>query len=112
MSREETEKQVFRARERAEARSLLFNQHLVYPWPRRTWDVFFAEIPRLPLGVSEIFAHPVLDGEELRGYDPTHAELRAHDAACLTDPAVADLLEGHGIRRISFRDLRELQRAG
>jgi predicted glycoside hydrolase/deacetylase ChbG (UPF0249 family) len=57
-SREDTDKQGFQARERAEARGVLFNEHMVYPWPRRTRDVFFEEIPKLPPGVSEIFAHP------------------------------------------------------
>ena len=111
-SREDTEKQGFQARERAEARGLLFNEHIVYPWPRRTRDVFFAEIPKLPPGVSEIFAHPVADGEELRAYDTENADIRAHDAVCLTDPTVSDLLDQHNIKRISFRELRELQRAG
>ena len=112
LSREVTARQGFRARERAEARGLLFNEHIVYPRPRRTRDVFFEEIPRLPPGVSEIFAHPVLDGEELRAYDTMNADIRAQDTACLTDPAVSDLLDRHGIGRISFRELRELQRAG
>jgi predicted glycoside hydrolase/deacetylase ChbG (UPF0249 family) len=111
-SREETAKQGFRARERAEARGLLFNEHIVWPWPRRTRDVFFEAIPKLPPGVSEIFAHPVQDGEELRAYDTRYADIRAHDAVCLTDPAVADLLDQNDIKRISFRALRELQRAG
>ena len=111
-SRGDTVKQGFQARERAEARGLLFNEHLVYPWPRRTRDVFFEEIPKLPLGVSEIFAHPVLDGDELRAYDTDNADIRAHDAVCLTDPMVSDLLDQHNIKRISFRELRELQRAG
>ena len=75
-------------------------------------DVLFEAIPNLPPGVTELFAHPVLDGEELRGYDHRNADIRAHDAACLLDPAVAAFLDRHGIRRISFRDLRELQRAG
>ena len=66
----------------------------------------------LPPGVSEVFAHPVTDGEELRAYDTQNADIRAHDAACLTDPAVSDLLDRHDIKRISFRELRELQRAG
>ena len=74
--------------------------------------MFFEEIPKLPPGLSEIFAHPVLDGEELRTYDTENADIRAHDAVCLTDPTVADLLDRHGIKRISFRELRELQRAG
>jgi hypothetical protein len=111
-SRECTEKQGFRARERAGARGLLFNEHLVWPWPRRTRDVFFEEIPKLPPGVSEIFAHPVLDCEELRAYDTRNADIRAHDAVCLIDPAVSDLLDQHDVKRISFRELRELQRAG
>jgi hypothetical protein len=103
---------IYMARERAEARRLLSNEHIIYPWPRRTRDVFFEEVPRLMPGVTEIFAHPVLDGEELRGYDVTNADIRVHDAACLTDPSVSDLLNRHGVRRVSFRDLRDLQRAG
>jgi chitin disaccharide deacetylase len=99
-------------RERAEARGLLFNEHIVYPWPRRTRDVFVETIPKLPPGVSEIFAHPVLDSEELRGYDTENADIRTHDAACLTDPTVSDLLDHYNIKRISFRELRTLQRAG
>ena len=66
----------------------------------------------MPAGVSEIFAHPVLDGEELRGYGPDYADLRVHDAACLIDPTVRDLIERQGLRRISYRPLRELQRRG
>ncbi|HSA82847.1 MAG TPA: ChbG/HpnK family deacetylase, partial [Geminicoccaceae bacterium] len=112
LSPEGAEMQGFQAREGAEARGLLFNEHIVYPWPRRTRDVFFEEIPKLPPGVSEIFAHPVQDGEELRAYDTKNADIRAHDAVCLTDPAVAALLDRHNIKRISFRELRELQRAG
>ena len=110
-SQQTTEQQGFQARERAKARGVLFNEHIVYPWPRRTRDVFFEAIPNLPPGVSEIFAHPVHDGEELRAYDTRNADIRAHDAACLTDPTVSDLLEGHNIKRISFRELRALQRA-
>jgi predicted glycoside hydrolase/deacetylase ChbG (UPF0249 family) len=111
-SRKETDEQGFHARERAEARGILFNEHIIYPWPRRTRDVVFEEIPKLPAGVSEIFAHPVLDGAELRAYDTKHAEIRAHDAECLTDPAISDFLDQHGVKRISFRELRDLQRAG
>lgn len=109
-SSQETDRQGFHARERAAARGLLFNEHSIYPWPRRTRDVFVEEIPRLPPGVSEIFAHPALDSEELRGCDTRNADIRVHDAACLTDPAVLELLDRHAIKRISFRDLRDLQR--
>jgi hypothetical protein len=57
-------------------------------------DLLFEEVPRLPPGVAETFAHPVLDGAELRAYDRDYADLRAHDAGCLTDPAVSDLWSG------------------
>ncbi len=109
--RQQTEKELLQARVRAQSRGVLFNERLVYPWPRRTRDVFFEEIPKLPPGVSEIFSHPVLEGEELRGYDTMNADIRTHDAMCLIDPEVSRLLNQHNITRISFRELRELQRA-
>ena len=99
----------FHSAQRA-ARGIVCNDHLVYPWPRPTREVFFEELPDLPAGVSEIFAHPVLDGEELRGYGPDYADLRVHDAACLIDPSVRDLIAQQGFKQISYRPLRELQR--
>jgi chitin disaccharide deacetylase len=108
---QQTEKKLLQARVRAQSRGVLFNERLVYPWPRRTRDVLFEEIPKLPPGVSEIFSHPVLEGEELRGYDTMNADIRTHDAMCLIDPEVSRLLNQHNITRISFRELRELQRA-
>lgn len=100
------------ARTAANGRGLLSSDHLIYPWPRHTRDVFFEAIPALAPGVSEIFAHPVLDGDELRSYDPDFANLRAHDAECLLDTSLRALLDRHAIRRISYRELRELQRCG
>ena len=102
----------FHSAERAAARGIIFNDHLVHPWPRPTRDVFFEALPGLPAGISEIFAHPVLDGEELRGYGPGYADLRVHDATCLIDPAVRDLIGQQGFKPISYRPLRELQRRG
>ncbi|MDP0498929.1 MAG: ChbG/HpnK family deacetylase [Verrucomicrobiota bacterium JB022] len=101
----------FPAREMAEARGILSVDHLIYTWPRRTRDVILVECPVLPCGVTELFAHPVLEGEELRGYDRDHADIRVHDAAALTDPTVAALLDQRGVRRISYRELRAVQQA-
>jgi chitin disaccharide deacetylase len=112
VSRAEGDRQGFRPRERAEAKGLLFNDHFISHWPRRTRDVFTETLPDLPAGVSEIFAHPVDDGDELRAYDPSNKGIRAHDAVCLTDPTLAELLDRHDIKRISFREIRDLQRAG
>lgn len=101
----------FPARELAAARGVLSVDSLIYTWPRPTRDVMFEACPNLPRGVTELFAHPVLDGEELRGYDHHHADIRVHDAATLTDPNMAALLDRHGVQRISYRELRAAQRA-
>src|SRR3546814_8124245 len=50
----ETERQGFRARARTAARGIAFNEHIIYPWPRRTRDVFFDEIPRSEEHTSEL----------------------------------------------------------
>jgi len=39
--------------------------------------------------------HPVLDGEEQRCCDVNNTATRIHDAACLIDPAVRELIEQH-----------------
>lgn len=101
----------FPARELAAARGVLSADHLIYTWPRPTRDVMFEACPCLPRGVTELFAHPVLDGEELRGYDRHHADIRVHDAATLADPDVAALLDQYGIQRMSYRELRTAQRS-
>jgi hypothetical protein len=77
----------------------------------RTHDVSFEERPNLPAGVSGILAHPVLDGDELRGYDLNNAGLRVHDAVCLIDVTVRELIEQQGFKPISYWPLRELQRS-
>ena len=98
------------APQRAAARGVFCNEHIVTAWPRNTRDVIFEELPGASAGVTEIFAHPVLDGEELRGYDQDNADIRVEDNACLIDPLVARFIEEQGFQRISYRPLRELQR--
>lgn len=101
----------FPAREMAAEWGILSVDHLIYTWPRPTRDVMFDACAKLPCGVTELFAHPVLDGGELRGYDLDHADIRVHDAAALVDPGVAAMLDAHHILRISYRELRTAQRA-
>jgi predicted glycoside hydrolase/deacetylase ChbG (UPF0249 family) len=110
LAAEQTEKLAFDGARRAAARGVLCNDHLVTAWPRKTRDVIFEELPRAPAGVTEIFAHPVLDGEELRGYDQDNADIRVADTACLIDPAVTRFIKEQGFERLSFRPLREIQR--
>ncbi|MCO6418296.1 ChbG/HpnK family deacetylase [Siccirubricoccus sp. KC 17139] len=100
------------ARARAAARGVLCNDHMLYPWPRPAAEVLREAAPNLQPGITEIFAHPVEDGPELRAYSPRFAELRAADAAGMADPALTALLEAQGIQRISYRQLRDRQRAG
>ena len=61
-------------------------------------------------GVTEVFLHPVVDGPELRGYDKAADSIRAGDYANLLDDELRGLLEDAGVRLISFRPLRDLQR--
>lgn len=110
-SQAQSDKQGFQARERARARGVLFNDNIVSPWGRRTRDVFTHDFAQLPPGVCEAIGHPVMDGEELRGFDRDNADIRVHDAETLTDPAMMGMLDELGIKRISYRELRELQRA-
>jgi len=109
--RRQDEQLGFRGRERATARGLLFNENFISPWPRDTRQVMAERIPGLAPGVSEVYAHPVDDGPELRAYDPDHPDIRAKDAIVLSDPAMARLLGDAGVTPISYRPLRDLQRA-
>jgi predicted glycoside hydrolase/deacetylase ChbG (UPF0249 family) len=95
----------FDARAMAAARGIPCPDHLVYPWPRPAAEVLRESLATLPAGTTEIFAHPVEDGPELRAYDPWAPELRAADAQGLCDPALAALLDGAGIARVSYRAL-------
>lgn len=112
LPRDMTDRPGFDARAMAAARGIPFPDHMLYPWPHPTREVLMEAIPRLPPGVTEIFAHPVQDGPELRGYDPHAPDLRAADATGLLDSALAALLDRHGVQRIDFRALRELMPAG
>lgn len=107
-----TARQGFAPRDRATARGILFNEHMLYAWPTPAGPTLRAALPEMPPGVTEIFAHPALDGEELRGSGPSFAALRTDDAQALLDPALAALIEAHGVRRIGFLALREAQRRG
>ena len=101
----------FPARDMATARGVTFVDHFVAPpWGVTSRGVFEDRVPRLRPGVSEFFLHPVADGPELRGYDHEAADLRADDAAWVVEPQMRALIEEAGVKLISFRPLRELQR--
>ena len=99
-------------KERATARGILFNEHMLYAWPTPAGPTLRAALPEMRPGVTEIFAHPALDGEELRACSPASATLRVDDADALVDPMLAAQIEAHGVRRIGFLALRDAQRQG
>jgi predicted glycoside hydrolase/deacetylase ChbG (UPF0249 family) len=103
----------FASRAPATALGRVFPDHIVAPpWGRPTREVFEKRLPKLRPGVTEIFLHPVDDGAELRGYDQDHADVRAGDYAWMLDDELRRLVEVSDIGLISFRPLRDLQRAG
>ena len=100
----------FPIREAALERGVLFVDHFIAPpWGAPAQAPFIDKVPRLRPGVSEIFLHPVEDGPELRAYDLAQPDLRAADGAFLLGPEARASVDG--IELISFRKLRDLQRA-
>ncbi|HEY3889535.1 MAG TPA: ChbG/HpnK family deacetylase [Caulobacteraceae bacterium] len=95
----------------AAERGLVFPDHLLAPrWGFPTRQVLVDSLQRLRPGVTEVFLHPAVDGPELRGYDKKAGDIRAGDYANLLDGELRALLEDAGVRLISFRPLRDLQR--
>jgi hypothetical protein len=102
----------FECRRPAAERGLLFTDHFISPrWAEPTRPVLESRIPKLRPGVTEIYLHPVVDGPELRAYDPAAADIRAGDYRNIMDAELSDLIERSGVRLISYRPVRDLQRA-
>jgi hypothetical protein len=101
----------FPVRAPAEARGIVHPDNFHFRWKSPTTELLKERVPQMAPGVTEFLIHPVLDGPELRGYDLDAAQVRVDDHACALDPEIAALFEAERIERISFRPLRELQRA-
>jgi hypothetical protein len=103
----------FPVRGPAAARGLLHPDDFHFRWKDQTKELLARRLPRQAPGtVCEFILHPVLDGPELRAYDLDAAQVRVDDHACALDPQVAALFAAEGVELISFRPLRDLQRAG
>jgi predicted glycoside hydrolase/deacetylase ChbG (UPF0249 family) len=101
----------FAFRRPAAERGLVFPDYLLAPrWGFPTRQVLVDSLQRLRPGVTEVFLHPVVDGPELRSYDKSATGIRAGDYGNLLDDELRGLLEDAGVRLISFRPLRDLQR--
>jgi chitin disaccharide deacetylase len=92
-------------------RGILFPDVFLFNWHAETRKSLEKFAAKGKTGVTEICTHPVCDGEELRGYDPDNPDQRANDAACLADAGTKRVLEDAGVKLISYRPLRDLQRA-
>jgi hypothetical protein len=102
----------FSCRQPASDRGVLYPDYFISPpWPEPTRPVVERLLANLRPGVSEVYLHPVLDGPELRAYDPENGHIRASDDANFRDAALRRMVEGSGVTLISYRSLRDLQRA-
>lgn len=73
-------------------------------------DGFLAVLRGVPAGVTEIYLHPMVDGEELRAAVDFAAAKRGYELRLLDDPLVQRTLAEEGLVRIGWRALRDLQR--
>jgi chitin disaccharide deacetylase len=98
------------ARAEAAKAGVLHPDHMIDLWqrPRHT---LADRLAALRPGVTELFFHPVEDGPELQGYDPTHPEIRTGDYAQMLDPSFGEMVQAAGAVLIDFRVLRDQQRA-
>jgi chitin disaccharide deacetylase len=102
----------FPCRGPASERDIVHPDHFVSPpWPEPTRPVLERLLAELRPGVTEVYLHPVADGADLRAYDPANAHIRAGDDANFRHAALRRLVEDSGVTLISYRPLRDLQRA-
>lgn len=73
-------------------------------------DGFVDLLRAVPPGVTEIYVHPMVDGEELRVTVDFAAAKRGYERRLLTDPIVQRALAEEGLVRVGWRALRDLQR--
>jgi predicted glycoside hydrolase/deacetylase ChbG (UPF0249 family) len=111
VSRRGDERLGFQSRRRAADQGVIFTDSFIATFPRTAGETLRERLPALNAGVTEIYAHPVEDGPELRAYDLKAPDTRASDAKTVVDPEIAALMAEFDIKAISFRPLRELQRA-
>ena len=76
----------------------LYPDHFISPpWPEPTRPVIERLLQNLRPGVTEVYLHPVLDGAELRAYDPANGHIRAGDDANFRDTALRQMVEDAGV---------------
>jgi hypothetical protein len=79
------------------------------PGAQRRVERLLFELER---GVTEVCLHPAVDSDELRAACTDWAGRVEDHAYLCRDPSLRDLVARAGATLISWRDLRDLQRAG
>ncbi|HWS51861.1 MAG TPA: polysaccharide deacetylase family protein [Microbacterium sp.] len=71
---------------------------------------FIAMLREIPAGVTEVYLHPMVDGDELRATVDFSAAKRGYERRLLADPVVVQTIADEQLVRLGWRALRDLQR--
>ncbi|MBL6937869.1 MAG: polysaccharide deacetylase family protein [Alphaproteobacteria bacterium] len=101
----------FHGRRQCDEAGVFYPDHFSFQWGTPTAQVFdrYLESPRA--GITEVILHPVEEGPELAAYDKTESWIRTHDARVGVDESLKARLDAAGIKRVSFRRIRDAMRA-
>ena len=101
----------------AKATHVILPDYLLFPdWTRELceggYENYRKEILRqwtsIPEGVTETFLHPCKDTDEIKSITPNWFQ-RVWEYNLMNDPATHEFLAMHGIKMISYRELREIK---
>ena len=100
----------FGGRKQCDEAGILYPDHFSFQWGTKTAEIFDRYLASPRPGVMEVILHPVEDGEELHAYDKTESAIRIHDGLLGRDQAMKARLDAAGVKRVSFRGIRDLMR--
>lgn len=100
----------FGGRKQCDEAGILYPDHFSFQWGTKTVETFERYLAAPRPGVMEVILHPVEDGEELQAYDKEATAIRIHDGLLGRDQAMKARLDVAGVKRVSFRGMRDLMR--
>jgi predicted glycoside hydrolase/deacetylase ChbG (UPF0249 family) len=101
----------FGGRAQADAAGILYPDFFSFDWGGKPMRQVLGEYLAAPrAGIMEVILHCVNDTEELRAYDKTELAFRIHDAGVGVDRELKSKFERAGVKRISFRGIRDVMR--
>ncbi|MGZ5931270.1 MAG: polysaccharide deacetylase family protein [Rhizomicrobium sp.] len=102
----------FGSRAQADAAGILYPDHFSFQWGGKMMREVFDQYLAAPRpGIMEMILHCVGDTPELRAYDKTESATRIHDAEVGADTALKARFDKAGVKRISFRPIRDSMRS-